>query len=587
MAEFTTEASTLPDFGSEEHILRFGIWDYGLFIGMLAISALIGVYFGFMSKKKQDNTEEYLLGGKKMSIFPVSCSLIASHISGSTILGVPTQIYAYGTQYWMIVICAFLTLLSIIYIFLPVFHDLQLTSCFSYLEKRFDRKVRVVASFMFALNVMLFVPAVIYVPALAFNQVTGVNLHLITPIICAICIFYTTVGGLKAVVYTDALQFIMMVGATLLVMFLGIGLTGGFSGVWETAQRGGRLIFFEMDPNPRLGSSFWTVTLGLSVTWISLLGVTQSSVQRFLSMPDMKSARKSVWVFTLGMIFIKSCCIFVGLIIYAKYETCDPYTKGTVSKLDQILPYFIMDVGAKIPGLPGIFIAGIFSAALSSMSSSLNTLAGTIYEDFFRHRYPKASEKQASNRMKMIVVILGIIQLACVFVVERMGTVFYLTLSLNGICAGALLGIFGMGMLLRKANTKGIISGTIVSLVIVSVIVIGAQFAKRPSPLPLRVDGCPGMNVTIPATQASILPEDDFPAIFLISPMYYSLLGFIIILLVGYTVSLLTGGNEIQDERLLCHFVRSREFRERQKTEEAHYAKIGQTLKELEANGKI
>uniref|UniRef100_A0A7G3AYE8 Putative sodium/solute symporter n=2 Tax=Lutzomyia longipalpis TaxID=7200 RepID=A0A7G3AYE8_LUTLO len=434
---------------------------------------------------------------------------------------------------------------------------------------------------------MLFVPAVIYTPALAFSQVSGINLHLVTPIICAICIFYTTVGGLKAVVYTDALQFILMVGATLIVMFLGVRTLGGFSGVWEAAERGGRIILFNMDLNPRLGMSFWTVTLGLSVTWISLVGVTQSSVQRFLSLPDMKKARKSAFIFALGLIFIKSCCIFVGLIMYTKYESCDPYSMGVVKKLDQILPFFIMDVGSSIPGLPGLFIAGIFSAALSSMSTSLNTLAGTIYEDFMRHRLPKASEKQASNTMKIIVVILGLIQLACVFVVERMGTVFYLTLALNGIAAGALLGLFSMGMMMRNANTKGVIAGTLCSLVIVTTIVVGAQFAQRPPPLTLRTDGCAAINGTIPLTEKVILPENDMHWIFLISPMYYPLIGIIIFLSVGYTVSLLTGGYELDDERLLCHFMRSREFRERQKKEEAQYAKIGLALKDLEANGKI
>ena len=87
--------------------------------------------------------------------------------------------------------------------------------------------------------------------------------------------------------------------------------------------------------------------------------------------------------------------------MYAKYETCDPVAAGIVKKVDQILPYFVMDVGGKIPGLPGLFIAGIFSAALSTMSSNLNTLSGTIYEDFLRHRLPNATEKTASNIMKV------------------------------------------------------------------------------------------------------------------------------------------------------------------------------------------
>lgn len=89
------------------------------------------------------------------------------------------------------------------YVYLPVFYELQLTSCFMYLEKRFDRSVRVTASFVYAISCIIFIPIVIYVPALAFSQVTGINLHLVTPIISFICIFYTTVGGLRFVYFLN------------------------------------------------------------------------------------------------------------------------------------------------------------------------------------------------------------------------------------------------------------------------------------------------------------------------------------------------------------------------------------------------
>lgn len=150
-----------------------------------------------------------------------------------------------------------------------------------------------------------------------------------------------------------------------------------------------------------LRTSFWTVSLGLTTMWISNLGVSQGCIQRFLAVPDFNVAKNSVIIFTIGLIFIKSCSCLIGLIMYANYEDCDPVTTGHVKKLDQILPYYVMDVAGRIPGLPGLFVSGIFSAALSTLSSSLNTLAGTLYEDFIRHRYPDSSESTAAAVMKV------------------------------------------------------------------------------------------------------------------------------------------------------------------------------------------
>lgn len=131
------------------------------------------------------------------------------------------------------------------FIYLPVFHDMQLTSCFSYLELRFDRVVRLVASFVYALSALFLVPVVIYVPAMAFAQVSGVSLHWITPILCVICMFYTTVGGLRAVIWTDTVQLLLMLGAIFAIIVLGLSDVGGFWEVWRIAERGERLVFFE------------------------------------------------------------------------------------------------------------------------------------------------------------------------------------------------------------------------------------------------------------------------------------------------------------------------------------------------------
>lgn len=316
-----------------------------------------------------------------------------------------------------------------------------------------------------------------------------------------------------------------------------------------------------MDPSPFVRTSFWTVSVGLTTLWISNLGVSQTCIQRFLAVPDIRFARKSVWIFVFGLIFIKGASCFVGLIMYAKYETCDPVATQKIQKVDQILPFFVMEVAGKIPGLPGIFIAGIFSAALSSMSSGLNTLAGTIYEDFLRPHFPKTSEKRVSDVMKVLVVVLGLLILSLVFIVERMGQVFRISIAISGLTAGALLGLFTIGMLSRYVNTKGVICGAVGSMLTVGFIMIGAQSRPKPPPLPVRTDGCDlAYNITS-LTMSAEETVDDNPLIFKLSFMYYTLLGTVLLIVIAYIVSWFTGGCESFDERLLAPFRRSKNWK--------------------------
>jgi solute carrier family 5 (sodium-coupled monocarboxylate transporter), member 8/12 len=320
-----------------------------------------------------------------------------------------------------------------------------------------------------------------------------------------------------------------------------------------------------MDPSPFVRTSFWTVSLGLTSLWISNLGVSQTCIQRFLAVPDIKFARKSVWIFVFGLIFIKAASCLTGLIMFAKYETCDPVSTKQIQKVDQILPFFVMEVAGRIPGLPGIFIAGIFSAALSSMSTGLNTLAGTIYEDFLRHRYPNATEKRVSDVMKLLVIVLGMLMLSLVFVVEQMGQVFRISIAVSGLTAGALLGLFTIGMLSRYVNTKGVIWGSIGSMLTVGVIMVGAQSLPKHPPLPTRTDGCDfAYNATLSAAAASV---DDVPLIFKLSFMYYTLLGTILLIGIAYIVSYFTGGSRKFDERLLVTFMRSENWKSEEKTQ--------------------
>jgi solute carrier family 5 (sodium-coupled monocarboxylate transporter), member 8/12 len=301
----------------------------------------------------------------------------------------------------------------------------------------------------------------------------------------------------RAVVWTDTLQFSAMILAICIVMVLGTNQVGGVANVFSIANEGGRLIWFDFDPNPFVRSSFWMVSVGLTSMWIANVGITPECVQRFVAIPDMKDAMKVVWIFGIGHIFIKLFSVYNGLLIFAKYssENCDPIYNGDVAKYDQIFPYYVMDVARSIPGLPGLFIVGALSAALSSLSSCLNSLSGTVYEDFIRPYWKNVTEKQASTVMKILTLSIGCVCFVLVYVVEHLGGVFSIGIALSSVTSGCLLGLFTMGMVSRRFNTTGAMWGSIISIAIVSFIMIGAQINiyrgnLRYETLPFNVGNC-------------------------------------------------------------------------------------------------
>lgn len=309
----------------------------------------------------------------------------------------------------------------------------------------------------------------------------------------------------------------------------------------------------------------------MSLTWISKHGVSQDCIQRFMAVKDIRVAKRALIAMAVGIIFIKCISAFGGLIIYTKYETCDPLKAGKIEKLDQILPYFIMQVAERVPGLPGLFIAGIFSAALSSMSTTLNTVSGTIFEDFIRPNYPKMSEAKASRLMKIFVVVIGFSMLSMIFIVDKLGQVFRLNFVIAGLFGGTLLGLFTIGMFSRTANTIGVICGSIGSMILMAILIVGAQSLPKHPPLPFRTDGCdPPINSTI----ASLRNYDDYnssldqvPLIFQLSFMYYTLIGALILFIIALPVSWATGGCEPFDERLLTPMMRSKNWQQKKNIE--------------------
>ncbi|CAL7952542.1 unnamed protein product [Xylocopa violacea] len=567
----------------------FGTVDCLVFAGMLVVSAIIGVYQAYKSRKNVDAVREYLVGGQNMSIFPVTMSLIArygifsrpprepsffplfifSYISGITILGLPAEMYVYGTQLWCVVIADLFVSLTMAVVYLPVFYGLGITSSYEYLKLRFGEAVRLMGSAVFLIKMLLYIPLVIYVPALAFNQVTGIDLHATALLVSAVCIFYTTLGGLKAVVWTDAVQTIVMFGGVIAIAVLGTSRVGGFEQVWKRNRDTDRIVFFDMDLDPTVRHTFWTVVLGNYLSWLASCSVNQAMVQRCLAMPNLRKANATIAIMGIGIITIVSFSCYTGIVIFAAFHDCDPIATKQIKKPDQLLPYFVMQMAESVPGLPGLFVAGVFSAALSTMSTGLNSMSGVIYEDMIKPRLRiPLSEVAASRTMKLTVVLTGTICVALVFLVDKLTGLIQAGKSLSAITAGPLLGIFTLGMFFPSANSTGALVGGLVSLNLVAWISFGTQAAISSGRInfpvkPVSVSGCPESltnhagNLTF-ILETAIKEQQPF-FLYRMSYLWYTWVGFLTAILIGLVVSWITGPNKRVpgDEKLYTPVIRS------------------------------
>uniref|UniRef100_A0A1Y1LHV3 Sodium-coupled monocarboxylate transporter 1 n=2 Tax=Photinus pyralis TaxID=7054 RepID=A0A1Y1LHV3_PHOPY len=433
--------------------VRFLAIDYLLFIFMFGLSCIVGIYFGCCGN--QSTTAEYFLGGKKMKVFPISMSLVASTLSGIGLISLPAEVYMHGMQISVMIFGVITMGVLNNYLYMPVFHRLKLSTVNDYLEIRFDRVIKLIASFLYLITCILFLPLVIYAPSLAFTQVTGIQLHLIAPIMSVICIFYTTIGGLKAIVWTDTLQFSITLCTLAIVLVIGICSVGGPKTIWEASESGDRLEFFNVDPNPTLRCTFWSVFVGSIFTWLGFVAINPSGVQRFSSIPKLEDAKKASIIFSVFASLAKVISCFSGLILYTKYYGCDPLSAGYITKIDQIVPYYVTDIAKQTPGVSGLFIAGLFSTAMSTLSTHLNTVAGVLYLDFIKPTLRRGiSEQASSNIIKVLTIVIGLVNVGMIFVADKLGSLFELFHSAQAITGGPVLGLFTLGMLFPCANRR-------------------------------------------------------------------------------------------------------------------------------------
>ena len=529
---------------------KFGWEEYLVLAITLLISALIGIYWAW---KGQNSTSEFLMASKQMTLFPTTMSLACSFISAITILGTPAETYVYGTQYWMIGLSYPFVVAATAHVYLPVYFKLQAKSVHYYLELRFNRAVRIFASVCFIMLTCLYLAIVVYAPALALAQVTGMDMNLSIGLTFLVCIFYTALGGIKAVIWTNVFQALCMITSCLVVVILGEEASGGSAKVFELSYKSKRIELFNFDPSILVRHTFWSQVVGGYFTWMTIYGINQTMVQRYLTVKTQAIAQKAIWLSGIAITIILSLVAYAGLVIYAYYEECDPINSGLVSTKDQLLPLFVMDLLSVYPGFPGFFVAGVFSGALSTVSGGLNSLAAVTLEDFVKVFYKSDLDDVKATRLsKLLAIFYGIFSYGLIVMVKNIPGLVQAWLGIFGVLGGPVLGLFSLGMFMPFANSAGALTGGISSVVLMLWISIGGNFSRLSGQTVyetkiVSTDGCPDdWNITISDNSPKVMEGLDWwyhLDIYDISYMWYSGVACMIVVIVGSLVSLLNYKN--------------------------------------------
>lgn len=463
--------------------------DYIVFSLTVLASVGIGIYFAVIGRKK-NTTLNYFLGDRELKYGPVALSLVVTFQSSIMLLGFPAEVYLFGFM-----ICLFnIGQCAAIYIstrmVVPLMYPLKITSVYHYLKLRYgNNSVRLVSVTIGILSQSIYMGIVLLGPAIALQSVTNIPVWASILCIAVAAIIYTSIGGILAVIWTDVLQCAIIIIGILCTLIKGTIDTGGVQTVFRENLKSGRLDIFDFNPDPTIRHTFWTILTGSFIGTFSL-SLNQSTIQRFNSTPTISDAKKVLFIAGPIYVVMQTLSMSVGLVCFAYYTVvaCDPLSSGRIRNPNQIVPYMIAEIFSSYPGLSGLFISALFSAALSTLSSNLAGLSAVTVEDLIRPHF-KTTEKILTAVAKIVVVAYGGVGISIAFLLSQLeGSLTQILFSIMGAATGPLVGIFFLSMFFRRATDKGAIIGGVTGLVFTFWICIGSTLSRdipKAKPLPL------------------------------------------------------------------------------------------------------
>lgn len=428
----------------------------------------VGLYLAFvmtvgMAFAREKDKNEFFLGGQKIPWWAAGFSLYATGTSAISFMAIPAKSFATNWQYLMQNFIGFFGSIYLAIVIIPLIRRLNITSVYNYLELRFHPIVRTTGSLLIIVfKLVARMGVVLYLPALAISSVTGLGEITSILIMGVVTTIYTIFGGMKAVIWTDMAQVIVMFGGALLCIFYVIkGVDGGLGGALSIASSNDKmnLLDFRFDfTQPTL----WTFVL-VAIAETIAFPRDQIMVQRCLCTPTAKEAGRSMWM--LNALIIPGSLLFfsIGTALFVFYKA-HPERLNPLLKTDSIVPHFI---ASELPsGVTGLVIAALFAASMSALNSCMHSIATLCSVDFYE-RFAKQPTHDASLRVaKWAILFTGLFGTVFALILTRLSlpSLFDTFLMLTGLLGGGLGGTYALGMFTRRANWQGAMIGTIGSI---------------------------------------------------------------------------------------------------------------------------
>lgn len=428
------------------------------FIGIL----LLGFYFA----KRNKSTEDYFTASGRVPSWVTACSIYATALSSISFIAIPASVFSKGWLLGMAPIGIILMVVWAALVFVPFFRRVHVVTAYEYLGKRFDNKFRLIGSVSFILFHIIRMAVVLYLPTLALlHALPTIDPIILTSIVAILCVAYTSVGGIEAVLWSDAIQtIVLLLGAFLIIIF-------GFSSAPEGVSQGfsllandGKIITKEAFTFDFAKTSIWAMLIGGVVNSIYAYVGSQDIVQRYSTTSSEAEAKKSLFINI--PLLLTSIFIFIGMgsamyIFFHFKATLPSNINGNA-----ILPYFVINY---IPtGVSGLILAAIFAAAQSTVSSSLNSVSTCITADILPYFKSNLTDKAKLGFAKKSSWVVGIIStiLAIRFIQVGQGDMFLYFQAITGLLGGPIAGVFLVGIFFEKVNTKAVWIGFISSVVV-------------------------------------------------------------------------------------------------------------------------
>jgi SSS family solute:Na+ symporter len=429
--------------------------------------AIIALYlagitlFGLRFRKKQRTLRDYFLADRNIPWWAIALSIVAAETSTLTIISIPGLAYDTNLMFLQVVLGYVVGRVIISFVLLPHYFRGDLYTAYELIERRFGKPLRSLTAGLFlvtraaAEGVRVYAVSIVVAIALGTGEIASIA------IITALTLIYTFEGGLAAVIWTDVVQTVIYVGGTLVGLFTILHLVpGGWPAIHGLAESAGKLRVFDFSLDFWKPYTFWAGLIGGAFLTTASHGTDQLIVQRLLAARNQRQSVTALLSSGVAIFFQFALFLTIGVMLFAFYHV----PSASFGKADRTFPIFIV---TQMPhGVSGLLIAAILAAAMSNLSAALNSLSSSSIIDFYLQRHPEIDERRKIRLSRMATLFWALLLFGlAVLSLHKVGRVIEVGLQIASVAYGALLGVFLLGVLTRRANQNGAMVGMLCGFV--------------------------------------------------------------------------------------------------------------------------